>query len=410
MQRQLIVIAGPDKGRSFPLEDGQTLVIGRGQASQTQLSDPRVSRIHCHVQIDGGRTVLMDNGSAAGTWVRGAKIDDYELKPGDVFQLGDTQVRYQLDGVHDQSTVAGAIAPTRPRPQSASSSPLKDLVGQSMHIYRLDKIITLGNSGMMFRGYDTEKNREVAVKVLSPDYTASEEQKERFIRAMKTMLPIKHENIVTLYGAGKQGPFCWAAMEFVDGESLTQVIDRIGAAGMLDWRETWRVGVHIGRALHEAFQQKIIHRNVTPPNILRRSSDRVCKLGDLMLAKALEGAQAKQVTQPGQLIGDVPYMSPERTRGQDSVDCRSDIYGLGATLYALLTGRPPFESNSLPELIRMVREAVPVKPREHQLAIPELFQDAVLKMIAKRPEDRYQKPIDVVLDLERIGKYQGLTA
>jgi serine/threonine protein kinase len=248
------------------------------------------------------------------------------------------------------------------------------------------------------------------VKVLSPEYTENEEQKERFIRAMKTMLPIKHENLVELYGAGKQGPYCWAAMEFVDGESLTQVIDRIGAAGMLDWRETWRVGVHIGRALHEAYEQKIIHRNVTPPNILRRSSDKVCKLGDLMLAKALEGAQAKQVTQPGQLIGDVPYMSPERTRGQDKVDCRSDIYGLGATLYALLTGRPPFESSSLPELIRMVREAAPVKPREHQLAIPELFQDAVLKMIAKKPEDRFQKPIDLVRDLERIGKYQGLTA
>jgi serine/threonine protein kinase len=369
-----------------------------------------MSRVHCQVHVDGGKTLLVDNGSAAGTWVRGAKIDEYALQPGDIFQLGDTQIRYQLDAVHDHSTMAGPLPAAKPRATSAASSPLKDLVGQTLHVYRLDKIITMGNTGMMFRAHDTQKDRACAVKVLSPEYTENEEQKERFIRAMKTMLPIKHENLVELYGAGKQGPYCWAAMEFVDGESLTQVIDRIGAAGMLDWRETWRVGVHIGRALHEAYEQKIIHRNVTPPNILRRSSDKVCKLGDLMLAKALEGAQAKQVTQPGQLIGDVPYMSPERTRGQDKVDCRSDIYGLGATLYALLTGRPPFESSSLPELIRMVREAAPVKPREHQLAIPELFQDAVLKMIAKKPEDRFQKPIDLVRDLERIGKYQGLTA
>lgn len=410
MQRHLVIIAGPDKGRTFPLQDGQTLIIGRGQASQTQLTDPRMSRVHCQVLVDGGRTLLMDNGSAAGTWLRGAKVDEVDLQPGDVFQLGDTQIRYQLDQVHDESTIGGQSPPVRPRPTSSASSPLKDLVGQSMHIYRLDKIITMGNSGMMFKAHDTQKDRPAAVKVLSPDYTASEDQKERFIRAMKTMLPIKHENIVELFGAGKQGPYCWAAMEYVEGESLTQVIDRIGAAGMLDWRETWRVGVQIGRALQEAFQHKIIHRNVTPPNILRRSVDRVCKLGDLMLAKALEGAQAKQVTQPGQLIGDVPYMSPERTRGQESVDCRSDIYGLGATMYALLTGRPPFESSSLPELIRMVREAAPVKPREYQLAIPELFQDAVLKMMAKRPDDRYQTASDLVRDLERIGKYQGLSA
>jgi serine/threonine-protein kinase len=131
---------------------------------------------------------------------------------------------------------------------------------------------------------------------------------------------------------------------------------------------------------------------------------------DLMLAKALEGTLAKQVTQPGQLIGDVPYMSPERTRDNMEADCRSDLYGLGATLYALMTGKPPFESPSLPELIRMVRESEPVKIKQYQLSVDDMFQDLVMRMIEKRPDDRYQTPADLLRDLERIGRYNSLEA
>jgi serine/threonine protein kinase len=191
---------------------------------------------------------------------------------------------------------------------------------------------------------------------------------------------------------------------------MTAVIRRIGIEGMLDWREAYRVAVHIGRALQTAFEQNIIHRNVTPPNIVRRHTDRVCLLGDLMLAKALEGSLAKQVTMPGQLIGEVAYMSPERTRDAQTADQRSDIYGLGATLYALLTGRPPFEEDSLPDLIRLVRTAEPRKPKEFQLSINEMFQDTVLKMIAKRPDDRFENPSDLLRTLDRIGRYANIEA
>ena len=199
-------------------------------------------------------------------------------------------------------------------------------------------------------------------------------------------------------------------MEYVAGESMTAVIRRIGIEGMLDWREAFRVAVHIGRALQTAFEQNIIHRNVTPANIVRRHADRVCLLGDLMLAKALEGTLAKQVTMPGQLIGDVAYMPPERTRDTQTADHRSDIYGLGATLYALLTGRPPFEGDSLPELIRLVRTAEPRKPKEFQLSINEMFQDTVLKMLAKRPDDRFENPGDLLRTLDRIGRYANVEA
>src|SRR5262249_41929647 len=153
-----------------------------------------------------------------------------------------------------------------------------------------------------------------------------------------TVLPLRHPNLVTLYGAGKTGPHCWMSMEYVAGENMQQVIDRIGIAGMLDWRRAFQVALHVGRALAHAAGQNIVHRNVTPTNILREATSKVVKLGDLMLAKALEGPLARQITRPGELIGDVNYMCPEQTHGTQDLDARSDLYGLGATVYALLTG------------------------------------------------------------------------
>ena len=352
---------------------------------------------------------LLDNDSAGGTFVGGAKVSRQDLATGDTFAIGDTTIRYQLDSdVPDEQATVAPMAQQDALPQKTPQ--LMDLVGQTLAHYRLDKIIAKGNTGMIFLAQDTEQDRIAAVKVLTPDPNHSDEQRDRFVRAMKTMLPIKHDHLIALYHAGKTGPYCWAAMQHVDGESLTELISRMGIEGMLDWRETWRIGVQIGRALNAAYEQKIIHRNVTPTNILRRNSDRSCLLGDLMLAKALDGTFSQQITQPGQLVGEVPYMAPERTRDSDPVDTRSDIYGLGATLYALMAGRPPFESSSLPELVRMVREDEPTPPKEFQLSINDKFQDAVARMLAKSPADRYQTPTELLQDLERIGRFNNLEA
>lgn len=408
MNMQLVVISGPDQGRTFPLADGQTLIIGRGQTNDTHLGDPHVSRVHCQVEVDGGAVVLIDRGGAGGTLVKGREIEKHQLQPGDVVQIGQTELRFLLDGAGSDTTVVGpGISKPKPRP---AVTPLRNLAGESIGVYQIEQVIAKGASGMVCRAHDTEHDRTVALKVLDPDFSGDEENMRRFVRAMKTMLPIRHENIVSIYAAGKNGPYCWVAMEYVEGENLAEVIDRIGAVGQLDWKDAFRVAVHIARALQEAYEHKIIHRNITPTNIVQRTSDKVTKLCDLMLAKALEGTQAKQVTQPGELVGDVAYMAPERTRGQSKVDGRSDIYGLGATVYALLTARPPFEGHSLPELISKIRQTEAVKPKQYQLGIPDLFEDLVLRMLAKRPEDRYQTAEELLADLLRVGRYQSVEA
>ncbi len=301
-----------------------------------------------------------------------------------------------------------AVIPAQAALKIVSGERLSELMGSIIHCFQVGEVIAKGRSGVVFRAQDLRANREVALKVLRPEFARDENDIQRFIRSMKTMMPLRHPNLVTLFGAGKKGPYCWVAMEHVQGESLTQVIQRIGVAGMLDWRHAFRVAVHIARALEFAHARHILHRNLTPQNVLIRESDRLTKLGDLMLAKAVEGSMAQQITQANEVLGDLRYMSPEQTFGPEQMDERSDIYSLGALLYAALTGQPPFEGNDLIETITKIRQAPVVMPKKYQMSIPDAFQAVVLRMLAKRPEDRYPSADELLRDLERVARYQGV--
>lgn len=400
MSGQLIVLTGADQGKTFSIEEGKTVLLGRGQQAEIKLIDPHLSRSHVNLTLRGKRLELADLGSTSGTYVGNEKIEHAELEAGAVFRVGGVQLRFQSSSATDASTVQipGAFS---------ANAPLKSLVGQTINKYHLESVLSEGSSSTVFKATDTESGEKVALKILTPDLYQSDEQKERFVRAMKAMMPIHHPNIVRILMAGKSGPYCWTAMQYVDGESLEKLIEHIGIRGMLDWTIALRVAVDISRALAEAYDHKIVHRNLTPANILRRHADKVCLLGDLMLAKATEGALAKQVTRAGQIIGNLSYLPPECTEGGVTIDHRADLYGLGATLYALLTGRPPFESKSMPELVRLIRDAEPRPPREYQLGVNEGFEKVVLELLQKRPEDRYQTPQSLLRDLERVAKYAG---
>lgn len=408
----LVVIAGPDTNTKYVLDEKQAMVIGRGADTTTKLKDPEVSRRHCQVQYDGKHVVLTDIGSAAGTLVNGIKVTRHALKTGDIIHIGGTQLRW-LGGAgteHEASTMMSKPTAGSSQDHQALVDSLMHLVGQKISHYTIGSVIARGNSSVIFKATDDDQNNQVvALKVLGPTFTSNDEERKRFVRAMKTMLPIKHPNIVTIYAAGRQIDHCWMAMEYVEGESLNKVIERIGVANMLDWRYALSVGIQITRALQHAHSENIIHRNITPTNILMRKADKVAKLSDLMFAKALEGTNALQVTKPGELVGELPFMSPERTQGADAtVDGRSDLYGLGATMYALVTGRPPVEGNSLIDTVQKIRNVDPVKPKKYQLSIPDQFEGILMHLLAKRPVDRIATATDLLEDLERIAKFNGV--
>jgi eukaryotic-like serine/threonine-protein kinase len=408
MSLQLVVTAGPDAGRTLTLQSGTDLMLGRGEKSFYRLTDPRVSRAHCQVAVEGENAVVTCNGGAGGTKVNGKVVQKHTLKLGDVLQIGDSQLRLQM-GDFPLDIALAVVEGGAPKPAPANLDKLEELKGKKLAHYEVGHVLGRGKSCMVFFANDPENdNRPVALKVLMPEFSKNEEEMQRFIRAIKTTLPLKHPNLITTYAAGKTGPYCWIAMEYVAGESLKEVIKRIGIANMLDWRHAFKVAVEIGRALEYAHGQNIVHRNVTPTNILLESTTKVHKLGDLVLAKALEGSLAEQITRTGEIVGDIGYMSPERTRGLTELDHRSDLYGLGATLYALLTGRPPFEGTSLVEQITKIRQHEPVKPTKYQLSIPAQFQDVVLMLLAKKPEARYQSATALLKELERVAKFTGV--
>jgi serine/threonine-protein kinase len=404
----LLIIAGPDTGRSFPVEEGQTLVIGRGHDTGTRLTDMQASRSHCRLEFAGKTLRVVDSGSASGTLVNGQRVTEQVIHPGDVIQVGTTQLRYQSATAFDQSTVMLGDRGSGDNP-AIGDDPSAELSGKTVSHFEVGEVLAHGQNGTVYKARDTDDGRTVALKVPAGTVSRSEEQLQRFVRTMKTIIDLKHPNIVEVYSAGKSGTICWVAMEYIEGESIAKVIKRIGTLGMLDWRFALTAAVHVGRALQAASEQNIIHRNVTPTNILVRKSDNVAKLGDLMFAKALEGKLARQITRPGQLMGEIAYMAPERTQEGVAVDTRSDIYGLGATVYALLTGRPPFAGTSLAETIAMIRSSEPVRPKKYQLAVPDLFEGSVLRMLAKRPEDRFQTPRALLDDLDRVAKFNGVT-
>lgn len=403
MQAYLRVTSGPDAGRTFDLIEGITLTIGRGEKSDTKLTDIAVSRLHCEMKWAGLKFTLSDLDSVGGTFVDGKKIKEHSLKQDQEFQVGGTRFKLHTTGIADAATLLASQKRARELTRDDGV-----LTGKTISHYELRDIVARGRTGTVYKGRDIRDGKELAVKVLHADFNSDDEDVKRFVRAMITAVDLKHPHLITLYGAGKQGDTCWLAMEYVDGEPLTKLIEKFGTLKMLDWRFALTVGLHIAQALEAGHEKRIIHRNVSPESIMIRKKDNLAKLGDMMLAKALDGMKARQITKPGELVGNIAYMAPERTKTDVEVDTRADIYGLGATLYALLTGKPPFEGKTLVETIARIRQADPVPPKKFQLSIPDKFQDAVMLMLSKRPELRYQTPSQAARALEQVARYQGM--
>jgi serine/threonine protein kinase len=405
MRRLLRIIAGPNEGQCFLVSDNSTTLLGRSQHTNAQLADQSVSRVHCEIEIRGGRILLTDLDSSSGTFVNDQRVSECQLQDGDVIRIGNTQLRLEKSDAGEKAAVPEAGAPLLPALPSAEK--LHELTGRNLSHYQLGDVLARGQSGLVFRAYDFKHDRPAALKVLWPEFSKNEDDVQRFIRAMKTMLPLRHPNLIALYGAGKTGPYCWIAMERVEGESLAQVLQN-RAVNRLNWKGVLRIGYYLAKALEYAHGHDIIHRNLTPQNVMIGQKPEHTKLGDLMLAKALEGGLAREITKPGEILGDLRYMSPERTGGGD-IDHRSDLYSLGALMYALLTGRPPLEGKNMVETIIRIRQDEPVKPKQFQPVLPDRVEGVILKLLAKRPDDRYPSAAALLDELEKLAKHHNIT-
>jgi len=397
MSAKLVVIAGADEGSVHELVEGAVVNIGRADTADFRVSDPAVSRGHCVVTFAEGEAMIKDSGSRTGTRVNGKAITDHILKPGEIIGIGGVKIRYEA---------------TLPRPKPAAAAgdgpplaeELRKLSGAKLAHFQVGAVVAVGTSGAVFRARDTKDNRDVALKVYLPEFARNDEDLQRFVRAVKTMLPMRHPNLVTLFGGGKTGPYCWMAMEFIDGECLTDTIARIGTGGRLDWRPALNVALNVANGLYYLHSEDIIHRNLSPSNILlNKNGD--AKLGSVILAKALSGALAKEVTVGDDFLGDVRYQAPEQVGAEGVVDGRADIYSLGALVYALMTGKPPFEGRTPLDTALLIMQRPPTPPRKVNPNIPAPLESIVLQMLAKKIEDRFQTAADLLAELEQLPKF-----
>ncbi|WP_442510399.1 protein kinase domain-containing protein [Novipirellula sp. SH528] len=259
--------------------------------------------------------------------------------------------------------------------------------------YDVERLIGSGGMGVVFKAYDTELNRPVAVKLLAPYLASSGAARKRFAREARAAAAVVDDHVVPIHNVETDDEHPFLVMKYIAGGSLQQRLDRDGP---LDVCEVLRIGTHTAKGLAAAHAQGLIHRDVKPSNILLDEGVDRALLTDFGLARATDDAS---LTRSGFHPGTPHYMSPEQVRG-DAIDARSDLFGLGCVLYALCTSHPPFRSETSYAVLRRVTDDAPRSIREINANIPLWLEQIVMKLLAKSPGDRFDSAEQVAELLE----------
>lgn len=261
--------------------------------------------------------------------------------------------------------------------------------------YELIEEIARGGMGVVYKARQVTLNRIVAVKMILAGHLASSDDVQRFHTEAEAAAQLDHPGIVPIYEVGEQDGHHYFSMGFVEGQSLAKRV----ADGPLTPRASAEMVKTIAEAIQYAHDKGVIHRDLKPANILL-DKDGKPRVADFGLAKVIE--RDSDLTGVNQILGTPSYMPPEQAAGQVSSAGRlSDVYSLGAVLYCLLTGRPPFQSSTPLDTLLQVQKQEPVPPRRLNAAIPLDLNTISLKCLEKVPEQRYHSAQEVVNELRR---------
>jgi serine/threonine protein kinase len=292
--------------------------------------------------------------------------------------------------------------------------------GLSLGHYQLLDRLGEGGVSEVFQAWDSCKGRVVALKVLRRDLASQQEGVRQFQREMQVVTRLSHPNVIKTFDANQIDNVHCFAMEFVQGIDLHRYVR---ANGPLPVDQACDLARQAAQGLQHCHQMGLVHRDVKPANLFlvnppvgnrgpsgptARRADPVIKILDWGLARMLPGSgehetlsEEQAEAEKGLLIGTADYVAPEQALDPSLVDTRADIYSLGCTLFFLLTGRPPFEGATLMQKLLQHQEAEPARLRELRPDVPEELESIILRMMAKRPEDRFQIPLLVVMPLRR---------
>ena len=272
------------------------------------------------------------------------------------------------------------------------------LIGATLGNYKI--LAPLGHGGMarVYRAYQENLDREVAVKVLPPWYAADRNFVERFNLEARLIARLSHPNIVTVHDANEYNGHLYIVMQLVNGGTLKHRLDGLRARGQtMDMLEANRTFQQLASALEYAHEQGIIHRDIKPVNVLLDRAGRPI-LTDFGIAKVLAGT--RDLTRPGAGVGTPEYMSPEQCMG-GPVDGRADIYALGVMLYEALTGRTPFIGDNYPALAHSHIYEKPPDPRIFNPRLSLAVRDVIVIALQKYPHQRFQRAEDMAHALEQ---------
>ena len=261
--------------------------------------------------------------------------------------------------------------------------------------YEILEELGRGGMGVVYKARHLNLNRIVALKMLLTGQHAGAKERDRFDREAGIVAQFHHPHIVQVYEKGDRNCVPYLAMEYCEGGSLK---DRLGG-GSLPPREAARTARSLAEAIAHAHARNVVHRDLKPDNVLL-TQDGILKITDFGLALLLD--EQTRLTSRGAMIGTPGYMAPEQAAGwYDQLGPAADVYGLGAILYTLLTGRPPFVSRSFDELLRQVLGAEPIRPRNLDPNVPRDLETICLKCLEKQPRHRYATAQQLADDLGR---------
>ena len=323
-------------------------------------------------------------------------------------------------GLMDPARAETAFAPSSREPDAASWSAGEELgiAGSESAVpsrvprelaeherYRVVGLTGTGGMGVVYKAEHRLMRRLVALKIIHRELTADPHAVERFQREVRAAASLTHENIVAAYDAERAGEIHFLAMEYVEGTDLAAVVER---EGPLPVAAACEYVLQTAAGLQHAHERGMVHRDIKPHNLML--TDGRIKILDFGLASLTENPgriadsptdfdhdlpQRAELTAVGAVMGTPDYISPEQTTDARSVDIRSDIYSLGATLYFLLTGRPPFSEGTVMDTLKSHAEHDPERVDSVRVEVPSAVADVVARMMAKEPADRFQTPAEL---------------
>ena len=357
---------------------------------EDRLSDAEQTALASHLETCAGCRQELERLAAASQLWGDARLLRGEAEPGATPTIGLAHGTLEPDDDHTDSDAEGGAwidfldPPDPDRPETLGR----------LGAYQVLKVLGQGGMGVVLKALDPALDRTVAIKVLAPNLAHGATARRRFEREARAAAAVGHEHIVAIHAVSEFRGLPYIVMQYIPGRSLQE---RLDASGPLSVKEILRIGTQAARALAAAHAQGVVHRDIKPANILLENCIERVKLSDFGLARAIDDAS---LTQSGVIAGTPQYMAPEQARGEP-VDARSDLFSLGAVLYAMAGGRPPFRADSAMAVLKRVCDDRHRSIRELNSDVPDWLEAIIDRLLAKEPADRFQTAAEVADLLER---------